>query len=103
MSRRFYVIVGVDVPEHFNAAAPEDERRAAERLISSLLRDALFVRDIDVTVSGALALSSNDVDRITLALRREIEHGEDDLRAIDAKMTELRRVIDPMAARREEA
>lgn len=101
--RNFYVLVSIDVPGNFTTGEEEQERRIAAKLVTSLLRDALFVRDIDVAVTGAIALTPDDVERVTLALHHEVERGDDQIRSLDAKMRELRAAVDRVVRRKGDA
>ncbi len=101
MSRRHYVLVGIDVPDYFaENPLPGKEPWAAAQLVLSLLHDALFVRDIDVKVADAITLSPENVDQITAALHHEVERGDETIRALDVKMTELRAAVDRAIAHR---
>lgn len=107
MSHRHYVLVSLDMPDHFTkGASPEVERREAAEVVSMLLRGALAKRNIDGVLS-AVSLASDDIDRITLALHTATAHGVEGMRALDAKwkvlLPELRAAIDRVQHHDDEA
>ena len=107
MSHRHYVLVSLDMPDHFTEdASPEVERREAAGFVCALLRGALAERNIDGVLS-AVGFAPDDIDRITLALHTATSHGVEGMRALDAKwkalLPELRAAIDRVHRRDDEA
>jgi hypothetical protein len=87
VSQRHYVVVGIDVERPFadEDASSDREKEHVARLVGALLRRAIFVDDLDAEVVGAIALSSDDVDRITEALRRSVEQSDAQWRVNNAE------------------
>jgi hypothetical protein len=109
VSHRYYVVVGLDVPDvpgHFMGGAAPEEEQAAAHLVQSLLSDVLADHNIHIAVTGAITLPPKTIDLIALALRedaakREIG-GQLQKEILDKKLAELRIAVDRLVAQRKD-
>jgi hypothetical protein len=90
-----FVLVSIEIPDAFHTRAPtEQERQDVAQLIRTLLREALAKSAVSATLGGVIALTPDDVDRLTQALHHEAARRDDAWRKLDAKFVHLRAAID---------
>lgn len=106
MSRRYYVLVGLEAPGHFGDPDPAEQKKVAARLVESLLRDVCADWGKHAVVTGTIGFSPDDVDRMVLALRDDTQKlaavWREQREIIDRKLAELSAAVDCVVALREE-
>ena len=97
---RTHVLIGIDIPEPMDTSG---QRRTVAEIIVILLRQALETHGLEAGVS-AIALSPDDIERMTYALRKYAVCSEDERRELDDllqnKLAEVQRAVDQIVAQR---